>query len=59
MTTKQMLKIKKLALQVEKSAKLVEYNRFLIETYLSFDEALEGKVKTYISSKELFKKLAI
>lgn len=51
--------IQKLALQVEKSAKLVEHNRFLIESYLSFDEALEGKVKSYNSSKELFDKLAI
>ena len=59
MTAKQMIKIKKLALQAEKAARLVEHNRFLIETYLSFDEALEGKVKTYVSSKELFKKLAI
>ncbi len=59
MTTKQMVIIKKLASQAEKAARLVEHNRFLIETYLSFDEALEGKVRSYTSSKDLFKKLAI
>lgn len=59
MTTKQMIKIKRLALQAEKAAHIVEHNRFLIETYLSFDQALEGKIKTYTSAKDLFKKLAI
>jgi hypothetical protein len=59
MTTKQMIKIKRLALQVEKSARLVERNRFLIETYLSMDEAVLGKVKSYASAKDLFRKLAI
>lgn len=59
MTTKQMIQIKKLALQAEKAAQIVERNRFLIETYLSFDEALEGKVNSYSSAKKLFNKLAI
>ncbi|MES3031356.1 MAG: hypothetical protein V4697_02995 [Patescibacteria group bacterium] len=59
MTTKQITLIKKLARQAEKAANLVEHNRFLIETYLSFDEALDGKVKSYTSSRDLFRKLGI
>jgi hypothetical protein len=59
MTSKQMILIKKLAMQAKEAAHLAERNCFLIETYLSFDEALEGKVKSYTSSKDLFKKLAL
>lgn len=59
MTTKQIMIIKKLALQAEKAAHIVQHNRFLIETYLSFDQAVEGKINEYSSAKDMFKKLSI
>jgi hypothetical protein len=59
MTTKQTSIIKRLADQAEKASKLVERNRFLIETYLSADEARRGKVTTHVSTKQLFRRLAI
>jgi hypothetical protein len=51
MTAKQISHIAKLASQAEKAAQLVERNRFLIENYISLDEARRGKVKEVKSQK--------
>jgi|GEM_PF-3278032 len=59
MTAKQLSHLTKLANQAEKTARLVEYNRFLIETLLSLDEARKGKVKRIKSARELFLGLGI
>lgn len=59
MSRKAVAEIKKLAKEADKAAKVVERNRFLIETYLSMQEALQGKARSYKSGKDLFKKLGI
>ena len=59
MTVKQEAYVYKLADQVEKAAKVVVHNRFLIETYLSLIDAKAGKRRIYKSAKDLFKKLEI
>ncbi len=59
MTTKELAYVQKLARETEKAAKTVVRNRFLIETYLSLQEAKQGKLHSYKSAKDLFKKLGI
>lgn len=59
MTAKENSIIKKLVKQSEKATKLVERNRFLIETMLSVHEAKNGRVNSHSGAKQLFTKLAI
>ncbi|PIR83872.1 hypothetical protein COU18_02220 [Candidatus Kaiserbacteria bacterium CG10_big_fil_rev_8_21_14_0_10_51_14] len=51
--------IRKLARDAAAAAKIAIRNRFLIETFLSVREALEGKTKTHASAAALFKKLNV
>jgi hypothetical protein len=54
-----MAQVRKLARESEKAAKTVSRNRFLIETYLSLQEAKAGKVTSHKSASALFKRLHI
>ncbi len=51
--------ISKLVRQSEKAAKIAVRNRFLIETYLSVQEAFSGKTRSHKSANALFRTLGI
>ncbi len=59
MTTKEMQTIKKLANEATRAARIVQKNRFMIETLLSLEEAKTGKTTAYKSVSDMFKKLGI
>ena len=51
--------MRKLAREADTAAKTALRNRFLIETFLSIREAVNGKTKTHASARALFKRLGI
>jgi|GEM_PF-3393202 hypothetical protein len=51
--------IRKLARTAERAARTAVRNRFLIETYLSAQEAFIGRTNAYRSARSLFTKLGI
>jgi len=57
MTAATLVRMEKLAKEVDKATKLVVRNRFMIETLLSWEEAKAGKRLSYSSVEELFKSL--
>jgi hypothetical protein len=59
MSQKELATVKKLAKEADRAAKVVVRNRFLIETYMSLQEAKQGKVRSHKSVDSIFKKLGI
>ena len=59
MTNATLTKVHRLAREAEKAARLVERNRFLIETYISLAEARAGKGRSSASVDALFKRLKV
>ena len=51
--------MQRLAREADKAAKRAMQNRFLIETYLSLNEARAGKLSVATSAQALFKRLGI
>lgn len=59
MTAKENAYIRKLVKQTEKATKIVERNRFVIETLVSAHETKIGKIHSHNNASQLFAKLAI